>query len=182
VVDVDVSRAMAQGLLAECAPLRWQHVRSVAARATEILSLVDGVDDALLSAAWLHDIGYTAELVATGFHALDGARYLRRNCFDNRVAGLVAHHSFARVEAHLRGLGEALEEEFPREDSLTADALCYCDMTIGPRGNRTDVVDRLDEIRARYGPHDVVTRFVDLAEPDIVATVRRFEGLLEGFS
>jgi DNA-binding Xre family transcriptional regulator len=29
------------------------------------------------AAAWLHDIGYAPDLIVTGLHALDGARYLR---------------------------------------------------------------------------------------------------------
>jgi hypothetical protein len=80
-------------------------------------------DDALVPAAWLHDIGYAPDLVASGFHPLDGARYLRSEGFGDRVAGLVAHHSYAAVEADLRGLGAVLHEEFPREESLTADVL-----------------------------------------------------------
>jgi hypothetical protein len=136
------------------------------------------LDDALVPAAWLHDIGYAPCLVASGFHPLDGARFLRSEGFGDRVACLVAHHSYAAVEADLRGLGPVLDEEFPREESLTADILCYCDMTTGPDGEQVDVVDRLAEIRARYGPGDVVSRFVDRAEPEIVSTVHRVEGLL----
>jgi hypothetical protein len=90
----------------------------------------------------------------------------------------MADHSFARVEANLRGFGTVLDEEFPREDSLTADVLCYCDMTTSPSGERVDVTERLAEIRARYGPGDVVTQFVDRAWPEIFATIRRVEGLL----
>jgi hypothetical protein len=94
------------------------------------------------------------------------------------VAGLVAHHSYARIEADLRGLGAVLDAEFPHEESLTADVLCYCDMTTSPNGDRVDVSDRLTEIRTRYGPRDVVAQFVARAEPQIFATVRRVEGLL----
>ncbi|KWW98982.1 hypothetical protein LI90_612 [Carbonactinospora thermoautotrophica] len=38
-----------------------------------------------------NDIGYSPELVATGFHPLDGARYLRAAHVDEHR--LVAHHS-----------------------------------------------------------------------------------------
>jgi HD superfamily phosphodiesterase len=39
------------------------------------LAAVLGADaDLLEAAAWLHDIGYTADLAATGWHALVGAR------------------------------------------------------------------------------------------------------------
>jgi hypothetical protein len=150
----------------------------VAAWAEEVSKRVGVMSADLLAAAWLHDIGYAPSLVRTGFHPLDGARYLRAEGFDDRVACLMAHHSFARVEANLRGLRTVLDEEFPREESLTADVLCYSDMTTGPGGERVDVAERLAEIRARYGPEDVVTQFVDRAEPEILATVRRVEGLL----
>jgi HD superfamily phosphodiesterase len=33
--------------------------------------------DLLEAAAWLHDIGYSPEIAVSGFHPLDGARYLR---------------------------------------------------------------------------------------------------------
>jgi hypothetical protein len=157
---------------------RWPHVRGVAAWAEEVSKRLDVVSADLLAAAWLHDIGYAPDLVVTGFHPLDGARYLRDEGFGRRVAGLVAHHSYARIEAGLRGLGAVLDAEFPREDSLSADVLCYCDMTTSPDGDRVDVTDRLAEIRTRYGLRDVVTQFVDRAETEIVATVRRVEGLL----
>jgi hypothetical protein len=54
-----------------------------------------GADAELLEgAAWLHDIGYSPELVDT-FHPLDGARYLRDVCHaDEKLCGLVAHHSY----------------------------------------------------------------------------------------
>ena len=42
------------------------------------LAAVLGADaDLLEAAAWLHDIGYTADVATAGLHALDGARYLR---------------------------------------------------------------------------------------------------------
>jgi hypothetical protein len=51
-------------------------------------------------------------------------------------------------------------------------------MTTGPDGQDFDVIDRLNEIRARYGPEDVVTRFVNRAERDIIGAVRRTEARL----
>ena len=177
-ISTEKAPTLAESLLAEACPGRWQHVIGVAAWAKEVSSQLDGVSGVLIEAAWLHDIGYAPQLALTGFHPLDGARFLGSEGFDDRVARLVAHHSYARVEADLRGLGKTLDEEFPREESRTADALCYCDMTTDPNGDRVDVSNRLAEIRARYGPGDVVTQFVVRAEPEIVATVRRVEGLL----
>src|SRR5262245_23995720 len=93
---------------------RWLHVQAVAERARQVGGLFAQHDrDALLAAAYLHDIGYAPPLAKTGFHPLDGARYLRALGFDH-LAALVAHHSEARFEAALRGFGAALAE-FPRE-------------------------------------------------------------------
>jgi hypothetical protein len=177
-VDGDRAPALAEVLLATSCPRRWVHVQGVAAAAVDVSTRLDGVDEDLVASAWLHDIGYAPDLVVTGFHSLDGARYLRDEGFGPRLAGLVAHHSYARIEAGIRGLGAVLDAEFPNEESLSADALCYCDMTTGPDGERVEVEERLAEIRVRYGPGDVVTQFVDRAGSEIVATVRRVAGLL----
>lgn len=52
----------------------------------------------LLAAATLHDVGYAPRLAATGFHPLDGARFLRdEHGAEERLVRLVANHSFAHV-------------------------------------------------------------------------------------
>jgi hypothetical protein len=134
--------------------------------------------DDLVAAAWLHDIGYAPELAETGFHPLDGARYLRRVGVDGQVMSLVAYHSCAQIEADVRGLGAELAAEFSPANPLLTDALLYCDMTTGPDGDHVRPADRLAEIRARYGPDHVVTRFVELATPEILASARRVEKML----
>jgi putative nucleotidyltransferase with HDIG domain len=172
----DVPRAVAQRLLATALPRRWSHVQAVGTKAERIAGLLDPPDaPVLVAAAWLHDIGYAPELVDTGFHPLDGARWLRRRGIDPRVVVLVANHSYAVIEAAERGLAGVLTAEFPAERSVTADALVYCDLTTGPDGQTLDVVDRLADIRDRYGPDSPVGRFVDRARPEIVTTVRRIE-------
>jgi HD superfamily phosphodiesterase len=54
---VDHARRVAQSYLEASRPGRWQHVTVV-------------------TAAWLHDIGLAPDLRDTGFHPLDGARFL----------------------------------------------------------------------------------------------------------
>ncbi len=176
--DVATARDLAERLLSSVLPRRWSHVAAVALRAREVAQLLDVDADLLESAAWLHDIGYAPALVDTGFHPLDGARYIRTLDFPPRLASLVAHHSFAMEEAKARGLGAELAHEFPREESKTADALWFCDMTTGPDGQRLTVEERLDEICERYGPGDAVTKFVERARDDLVAVVRRIEAEL----
>ncbi len=123
----------------------------------------------------LHDIGYASPLVETGFHPLDGARYLRSIGFDERAVNLVAHHSCARIEAELRGLGRFLEADFPIDRSLPHDELCFCDMTTSPDGELVTVEYRLTEIKKRYGPGSVVYDFIEAAGDELRTTVHRVE-------
>jgi hypothetical protein len=159
-------------------------VQAVARKAENVGPLLVAPSDAacLAAAAWLHDIGYAPGLAATGFHPLDGARWLRRQGFDKRVTALVAHHSCAYLEAVERGLADDLAAEYPREESVVADALWYADMTTGPDGQDLDVTARLGEIQTRYGPDDAVSRFIVNATPEIVAAVRRTEERLASVS
>lgn len=175
-MDVEDAASLAEMRLALALPQRWRHVRSVARRARWVAKTL-GLNDDLVAAAWLHDIGYAPELAQTGFHPLDGARYLRRAGIDGQVVSLVAYHSCAQIEAGVRGLGAELAE-FSPADSQLADALLYCDMTTGPDGAYVRPADRLVEIRGRYGPDHEVTRFVELAAPEILATAGRVEMLL----
>jgi putative nucleotidyltransferase with HDIG domain len=177
----DEARRLAEQQLAAALPRRWSHVRAVGTKAEAVASVLpDKQDrDVLIAAAWLHDVGYASDLAATGFHPLDGARWLRRSGLDDRVVALVAHHSCAQLEADERGLRRELDAEFSRERSAVADALWYVDMTTGPDGQDYEVTARLDEIRSRYGPDHVVTRFIARAKSEIVAAVRRTEDRLQ---
>jgi putative nucleotidyltransferase with HDIG domain len=174
-VEPSQAEALAQALLATELPRRWQHSVGVAEQAVRLAAAGGFAGDLLVAAAWLHDIGYSSLLVDTGFHPIDGARHLRGLGADERVVNLVAHHSCARIEAGLRGVDALLKQEFPQDVSLPHDELCFCDQTTGPNGEVLDVTERLAEIRTRYEDGHVVRQFVDVAEPELVATVRRIE-------
>ena len=165
---------IAQTLLEEPLPRRWAHTRGVAARARTLAPILGDAADLIEAAAWLHDIGYSPALGATGFHPLDGARYLRDTQGASEVVcRLVANHSCAIIEARQRGLANELTSEFPRLDPALEDALTYCDMTTAPDGLPVCVQNRLSEIARRYGPFDVVTRFITKAKPHLIASVGR---------
>ncbi|WP_424890933.1 HD domain-containing protein [Streptomyces sp. XH2] len=165
---------LAKSLLAESLPRRWAHSCGVRKRARSLAPIL-GADSALLeAAAVLHDVSYSPKLVKTGFHPLDGARFLRDvEHADERILCLVAHHSYALLEAEERGLREALAAEFDVEEAHLVDALVFCDMTTTPDGGRTDPDDRIAEIVSRYGPDSVVGRFIRRAEPEIQAACER---------
>jgi HD domain len=175
VTDVRHARTLASTMLAAELPRRWRHTRGVAARAAG-LDVGDAATRSwLVSAAWLHDVGYASPLVETGFHPIDGPRHLRRLAADESLVNLVAHHSCASVEASLRGLADVLALEFPRDDALPHDELCYCDQTTSPDGDPVTVTERLAEIRRRYPDDHVVRHATDAAEPTLLAIVSGIE-------
>ncbi|MFX0581061.1 HD domain-containing protein [Nocardia nepalensis] len=168
---------VAQNELAQVLPRRWAHTQGVARAAAEMAYLRGEDSDLLVAAAILHDVGYAPRLAVSGFHPLDGARFLRdEHQADDRLVRLVANHTFALLEAEERGLREDLEEEFPVLDNqLLVDALTYCDITTTPDGTLTTASARIAEVVARYGPDTVVGRFIQRAEPEILATAARVE-------
>jgi hypothetical protein len=172
--QADWAEELARKLLEIPLPRRWAHVQGVAARARTLAPVLGEDADLLEAAAWLHDVGYSPELVETGFHPLDGARYLRdMHRADAVLCSLVAHHSYAVIEAEERGLAGELSREFPPASPVLCDALAYCDMTTDPDGNLVSVRDRLSEIRERYGLYSTVTRFTRKAEPCLLSSVAR---------
>jgi hypothetical protein len=141
--------------------------------------------DVVEAAAWLHDIGYAEPLFDSGFHPLDGARYLRdTRVGDRQLWTLVAHHTCALVEAQERGLDEELAAEFPigKVEPFAVAALTYCDMTTGPDGQRVDVDERIAEILARYPADHVVHRSIARAAPQLRAQAAEVSAVLAGTS
>ena len=171
---------VAEAELSTVLPRRWAHTQGVAQRATEVRRLLGKNGDLLVAATTLHDVGYAPRLAVTGFHPLDGARFLRHeHGADERLVRLVANHSFALLEAEERGLGDELASEFPLlEEPLLVDALVYCDMTTTPDGGRTSAQERIAEIISRYGADSVVGRFIRRAAPEVLSSVQRIEAAL----
>lgn len=171
------ARRVAEKELGGVLPRRWAHSQGVEARAAGLGPVLGGDAGLLAAAAVLHDVGYAPRLAGTGFHPLDGARFLRdEHGADERLVRLVANHSFALLEAEERGLRGVLEREFPLLDQpLLVDALVYCDMTTTPDGQETTARERLAEVVRRYGADSLVGRFIRRASPEIFATVARVE-------
>ncbi|WP_153538663.1 HD domain-containing protein [Actinomadura macrotermitis] len=168
------AREIARQHLETSLPRRWAHTQGVAQQARSLASALGDRADLLEAAAWLHDVGYAPDLVATGFHPLDGARYLRDvHQADDHLCRLVAHHSCAVVEARERGLADELTSEFGSEPPELTDSLIYCDMTTSPDGDHLPVEERLSEILARYGSEHPVNRSITTASPTLIAAVHR---------
>ena len=168
---------LAQALLQEPLPRRWAHVQGVADRARSLAPVLGGDADLVEAAAWLHDIGYAPGLAVTGFHPLDGARYLRdARHADVLLCRLVAHHSCALIEAEERGLAGVLGREFEPPPDVLGSALTFCDMTTSPDGELVPVERRLAEIHHRYGSGHLVSRSIRRATPMILRAVEQVHG------
>lgn len=173
------ARDLARLLLAESVPRRWAHSQGVGRKAESVGHLVGDAAPALVCAAWLHDVGYAPDLVVTGMHQLDGARYLRDVAkVDALVCRLVAHHSCAHIEARNRGLSNDLASEFPPVPGMLSEAMTYADMTTTPDGEPVEVETRLAEILARYGDGHLVAESIREASPLIIQAVREVTAAL----
>lgn len=160
--DADWAEEIARKLLEIPLPRRWAHSQGVAMQARSLAPILGDDAELLEAAAWLHDIGYAPDLIDTGFHPLDGARYLRDvQDASPTLCRLVANHTGALIEADERGLADALSAEFPAASPFLADALTCCDMTTGPDGRPVSVDERLADIRARYGTGHIVSRSIN---------------------
>lgn len=166
--------------LASTLPLRWARSRAVTGRASELAARLDTDPELLLSAACLHHVGYAPRLAHTGFHPLDGARFLRdEHAADPALTSLVAHQTAAALGAQEHGLRAELDAEFPLPDtSVLLDALTYCDMTVDEDGLPTTAAARIAHIRARHSPDSPVGRFILRAEPVLLETCARVEAAL----
>lgn len=158
---------------------RLNHSLAVGERATHYST---DPDRTVGCAAYLHDIGYSADCIDTGWHPLDGARWLQRNGWPRPVCQLVMWHSCSWHEGRLRDLLPLAVEEFgdvPFSGSPELDALTAADLTTSPTGRRVTLQVRLDDIRTRYRTGDLVRAALDLAEDDMRSAVSRAETRLQ---
>jgi putative nucleotidyltransferase with HDIG domain len=171
---VNVARTLAEGLVGELGD-RWAHTIGVAQRAEELSVTVASTErEVLVVAAWLHDIGYSPGLRASGFHPLDGAAYLHQHGWPDRVCALVAHHSGARFIARVLGLHHALDR-YPHEQSPVSDALTYADQTTGPQGQPVSMDERIAEMLTRRGDNSPHAKVQHLREPYLRAVAERVQ-------
>lgn len=173
------AQTLAASLLGPGLSNRLRHVLSTGEQAA-VLRYSSSSDRELLAVAGtLHDIGYSPDLTDVGFHPIDGARFLRMNGWDETVVNLVAHHSCAAIEAEQRGLLVELNGEFPKNEALPHDELCFCDMTTGPAGQLMTVEQRLADIKDRYGAGSIVGDSIATAEPELLASVYRVQAKID---
>jgi hypothetical protein len=158
---------------------RLAHSATVAEQIERVAGLVESAwRSPARDAAWLHDVGYHPELALTGFHPLDGARWLRGRHWPDETCRLVAWHTQSLEEARLSGLASELAAEFDPPPPVAASALAWADLTSSPIGERWDVERRLAEILDRYPPGSVVHEATRASLPRLREAVTRIEDLL----
>ncbi|GAB2986929.1 HD domain-containing protein [Amycolatopsis acidiphila] len=174
---VSWAHGVAARKLADSLPRRWAHVEGVARQARR-LQFVPEVDAELVeAAALLHDIGYAPDLAVLGFHPVDGARYLASIGTSPRLVNLVAHHSAACHDAEPLDLAYLLDD-YEDERTPERDALWWADMTTGPDGETLTFIERMTEVRSRYGAEHAVSKAIDLSWSVRLGAVERTEARL----
>ena len=149
---------------------RFEHTWAVARQAERARHLLAAPwREALVDAAWLHDVGYAPEISSYAFHPLDGACFLASEGWPGEVCRLVAWHTRAGTEATLRGLMPELEGLFRPPPARAQAVLAWADLTSTPEGGRCTAAERLAEILERYPPDSTVAR----------ATLANHDALLE---
>lgn len=160
---------------------RLDHSAGVAHRVGRAARVVEPEwRSALEAAVWLHNIGYSPELALTGFHPLDGARWLRAHSWPTETCGLIAWHAESVEEARVYGLDRELAAEFDRPPRLASAALAWADLTSSPAGERWNVERRLADILERYPPGSIVHEATRASLPALRAAVREIQELLGG--
>ncbi|GAA1989850.1 HD domain-containing protein [Microbacterium pumilum] len=159
-------------------PQRWAHVQGVAATASDVARLLDTEHaDEIISAAWLHDVGYASDLAKIGFHPVDGARFARDIGMPDLVVRLIAFHTGSEFEAEQRGLLAELYEFTPPPGEIV-DVVTFADMTTSPTGAPIEARDRVAEILTRYEPNTPVYDAVSASAPELLAAVERVNNRL----
>ncbi len=164
-------------------PARLAHSRHVAEQASKVGHLLsEPWRSALAEAALLHDIGYASSLIDTGFHPLDGARWLRAQDRRPEVCRLVAWHTRARTEARLRGLEALLLAEFPAPPAAAQAVLTWADLTSSPTGEQCSPAIRISDILHRYGPAALVHQATLANEAELLEDARSVDDLVATLS
>jgi hypothetical protein len=117
-------------------------------------------------------------MALTGFHPLDGARWLRDHGWRQETCRLVAWHTESLEEARRYGLDAALSDEFGQPAPLAAAALAWADLTTSPHGERWSAETRLADILCRYPPGSIVHEATRASLPALRRAVRTIEDLL----
>ena len=127
---------------------RLAHILTVAENVNRTLTktpVLRHYADLGTAAALLHDVGYIPELHDTGFHPIDGARYLT-SLGATELAAFIICHSQAAEYADLAGL-----PRIPVSLHPIASVITFWDVRVAPGGKVLSYEERLEDIKNRHG-------------------------------
>lgn len=158
-------------------PARLAHVLTVAkqvrATAQQLAGSTGEPDvDVAYRSALLHDIGYAEALHDTGFHPIDGARYLQRQGYAD-IADFIICHSNSPEQALLRGLPAISVSRH-----IIADLITYWDVQVTQGGKLVTYAERMQDIRNRHGEDSPVWKAHTQAEPRIQVIMEHVNSLI----
>ncbi len=160
-------------------PDRLQHILVVADRVRQSARDINELHPELYlserlayCAALVHDIGYLPEAVETGFHPIDGYRYLVKARM-RQLADLIVGHSTAPEEAEILGF-----QAITCSEHLAAKLITYWDMQVGPTGETLSFAERCADIRHRYGESSPTVVALERAEPRLRQIFQAMDTLL----
>jgi HD superfamily phosphodiesterase len=98
----------------------------------------------------VHDLGYCDDFSITGFHPIDGYRYLIK--IDKTIADRMVLHTSTPEEAELRHiiLPDIIMDDY-------AKLLSYADSRVTGDGRVVSFEERLQDITSRYGNNHLVS-------------------------
>ena len=127
---------------------RLAHILKVADQVSKSLSntpCLKGFTGLGRCAALLHDVGYLETLQDTGFHPIDGARFLQSIGAPDLAAFIICH-SHAAEYARLANL-----PSIPISLHPIASVITFWDVRVAPGGKILSYEQRLEDIRNRHG-------------------------------
>ncbi len=162
-------------------PSRLVHVLEIARRVRESAALLNRLGwhppidlEIAECAALLHDIGYWKPIAETGFHPVDGLRFLYGQG-QKELGELIAGHSCSPEEGMLSGFPGI--EPSP---NIIARLITYWDLQVKQGGEVVSYQERLRDILSRYGPDTIVAKANLAAQPRLEALMQDVSTLLNG--
>lgn len=157
-------------------PQRVLHILKIAhqVRESAIKLGLKGADlDFADCAALLHDIGYWKPIAITGFHPIDGARFLEQQG-EHNLASLIVGHSCSVEEGELLGF-----TEIKFSSDIIAKLITYWDVQVKQGGEVVSYKERFTDIISRYGADSIVGKANIKAKPRIEKIIKEIDEMLK---
>jgi hypothetical protein len=166
---------------------RFQHILGVVRCMKLLLPRLDIPNPwkpALLSACYLHDIGYSPNLRQFQFHPLDGAIFAHEHGFSKPVVAAILFHScaFEQVQQTRPDLIEVYKINEPlldKQDLYFIDLVTYCDLHTSSTGQLITFPERVKEVVERYGEDHEVSKLMVENRPYYEKIIARVNNLLK---